>query len=74
MNSAFLRDSGAALAVSPHSQVDNHDANLMQGLTSSLVQLFFAWRVWVLTSNIWALGVIVTFSLANFSKGQYLGP
>jgi hypothetical protein len=46
----------------------------MQGLTSSLVQLFFAWRVWVLTSNIWALGVIVTFSLANFSKGQYLGP
>ncbi|KIM78193.1 hypothetical protein PILCRDRAFT_598781 [Piloderma croceum F 1598] len=42
-----------------------HHTSLFQGIIASCVQLFFAWRVKVVTSNIWAVMLIVFCAFVN---------
>ena len=36
-----------------------------QGVTATIVQLFFAWRVKALTNNMWMVGIITITALAS---------
>lgn len=43
-----------------------------QGIIASCVQLFFAWRVKVVTSNLWAVMLIVTCAVVNMRELSFL--
>jgi hypothetical protein len=45
---------------------------LFQGIIASCVQLFFAWRVKVVTSNIWAVMLIVVCAFINMCESSSL--
>ncbi|KAL0950241.1 hypothetical protein HGRIS_010226 [Hohenbuehelia grisea] len=38
---------------------------ILMGLTACIVQLFFSWRIKVVTGNLWVVAAVVVFSLAS---------
>ncbi|KAG8743246.1 hypothetical protein FRC10_012290 [Ceratobasidium sp. 414] len=46
---------------------------LLSGVVSSTVQLFFAWRIWVLSKSVPLAGVIVSIAIAQGISAMYCG-
>ncbi|KAF9018248.1 hypothetical protein BDZ89DRAFT_353559 [Hymenopellis radicata] len=46
---------------------------VMAATVSFVVQIFYAWRLWILTGRFWIPGAIILFSLTQCVAGMYAG-
>lgn len=62
---AIHSSADSAFNVSPFRHIGASSIHQPQGVISVTVQLFFAWRVKVITSKTWAVVVIVLLAVVN---------